>query len=96
MGIAQMKITSVNIFVQKYKNPVHAFANVTMDDSFVIRGLAIKRKFDGTYYVTMPEFPRKDPSIQNCVAFPTNDNTRKEIEYAVLKAYNNRLENSYA
>jgi stage V sporulation protein G len=62
-----------------------AFASITLDDCFVIRGLKIIKGQTGTF-VAMPSRKRKDGDYQD-IAHPINNSTRKWMEDIVLEKY---------
>lgn len=68
-----------------------AFANVTFDDSFVIRGLKVISGAKG-FFVSMPSRRRPDGSHQD-IAHPINSEMRREIEERVLEAYQDKAGN---
>ncbi len=60
-------------------------AKVTFDDCFVVRDLRVLLD-SGSYSVAMPSHRLADGTIKD-IAHPTNVETFKQIEDAVLKAY---------
>ena len=83
-----MEITEVRITLRD-EAKLKAFANVTFDNAFVIRGLKIINGNTG-YFVSMPSRKRKDGTHQD-IAHPINNDTRKMIEDKVLAAYEDEL-----
>ncbi len=83
-----MKVTEVRISLRE-DGRLLAFANITLDDCFVVRGLKIIAGDDG-YFVSMPSRKRQNGSYQD-IAHPINNETRDEIENSVLKAYRNSV-----
>ena len=83
-----MEITEVRITLRD-EAKLKAFANVTFDNAFVIRGLKIINGNTG-YFVSMPSRKRKDGTHQD-IAHPINNETRKMIEDKVLAAYEEEL-----
>lgn len=83
-----MQITEVRITLRD-EEKLKAFANVTFDDAFVIRGLKIINGNSG-YFVSMPSRKRKDGTHQD-IAHPINNEMRKMIEDKVLAAYEEEL-----
>jgi stage V sporulation protein G len=80
-----MKITEVRISLRDDAK-LKAFASITLDDCFVIRGLKIIQGQSGTF-VAMPSRKRKDGDYQD-IAHPINNDTRKWMEEIVLGEYN--------
>ena len=83
-----MEITEVRITLRN-EDKLKAFANVTFDDEFVIRGLKIINGNSG-YFVSMPSRKRSDGTHQD-VAHPINNRMRQKIEESVLSAYEAEL-----
>lgn len=80
-----MKVTEVRIFKVKDQDPVKAYASVTFDNEFVIGKV---RLVDGSkgLFAAMPSEKGKDGKFHD-VAFPLNGTLRKEINDAVVEAY---------
>jgi len=74
-----VEITEVRITLRD-EPKLKAFVNVTLDNSFVIRG----------YFVSMPSRKRKNGTHQD-IAHPINNEMRRTIEDKVLAAYENEL-----
>ncbi len=79
-----MDITEVRISLRDDAK-LKAFASITLDDCFVIRGLKIIQGQTGTF-VAMPSRKRKDGEYQD-IAHPINNSTRKWMEDIVLAKY---------
>ena len=88
-----MEITEVRVTLRD-EEKLKAFANVTFDDAFVIRGLKIISGAKG-YFVSMPSRRRPDGSHQD-IAHPINSDMRRIIEQRVLDAYQEKVKNSSA
>ncbi len=84
-----MQITEVRISLRDEER-LKAFANVTFDDEFVVRGLKVIDGNNG-YFVSMPSRQRPDGSYQD-IAHPINSDMRGRLEEAVLGAYHRELE----
>lgn len=87
-----MEITEVRITLRN-EDKLKAFASITFDDCFVVRGLKVINGSQG-YFVSMPSRRRKDGTYQD-LAHPINNDMRKDIEDRVLDAFEaelNRLE----
>lgn len=83
-----MEITEVRITLRD-EEKLKAFANITFDNAFVIRGLKVINGNQG-YFVSMPSRKRSDGTHQD-IAHPVNNEMRKLIEEKVLQAYENML-----
>lgn len=83
-----MEITEVRVTLRD-EEKLKAFANVTFDEEFVIRGLKIINGNNG-YFVSMPSRKRVDGTHQD-ICHPINNLMRERIEKAVLAAYEEEL-----
>ena len=83
-----MEITEVRITLRD-EEKLKAFANITFDNSFVIRGLKVINGNQG-YFVSMPSRKRSDGTHQD-IAHPVNNEMRRLIEEKVLQAYESAL-----
>jgi stage V sporulation protein G len=84
-----MKITEVRVSLRDDAK-LKAFASITLDDSFVIRGLKIIEGKTGTF-VAMPSRRRKDGEYQD-IAHPINNEAREEMERIILAEYRRERE----
>ena len=81
-----MKITEVRIFPKTEKdNKLCAFANITFDDCFVVRGLKVIEGSKGLF-VVMPSRKVKGDDYRD-VAHPITAEFKDYIQQEVLKAY---------
>jgi stage V sporulation protein G len=83
-----VEITEVRITLRD-EEKLKAFANVTFDDAFVIRGLKVINGNKG-YFVSMPSRKRLDGTHQD-IAHPVSNEMRRIIEEKVLEAYEMEL-----
>ena len=79
-----MEITEIRISLRD-DNKLKAFASITLDNCFVIRGLKIIEGAKGVF-VAMPSRKRPDGTYQD-VAHPINNSTRDWMEEQIIKAY---------
>jgi stage V sporulation protein G len=79
-----MDITEVRISLRSDAK-LKAFASITLDDCFVIRGLKIIQGASGIF-VAMPSRKRKDGDYQD-IAHPINNKTRQWMEDKILSKY---------
>jgi stage V sporulation protein G len=84
-----MNITEVRVSLREDAK-LKAFASITLDNCFVIRGLKIIEGKTGTF-VAMPSRKRKDGEYQD-IAHPINNEARDEMERIVLAEYRKELE----
>jgi stage V sporulation protein G len=83
-----MEITEVRITL-KNEEKLKAFANITFDNEFVVRGLKVISGSQG-YFVSMPSRRRKDGTFQD-LAHPVTNELRKKIEDTILNAFEKEL-----
>ncbi|MCK4395514.1 septation regulator SpoVG [candidate division WOR-3 bacterium] len=83
-----MEITEVRITLRD-EPKLKAFANITLDDCFVIRGLKIIEGVNG-FFISMPSRKGKDGTYRD-IAHPINNETRERIETVILEEYKKEL-----
>jgi len=79
-----VEVTEVRISLRG-EDKLKAFANVTLDGEFVIRGVKVIQGPNG-YFVSMPSRRRSDGTYQD-ICHPVNAGMRRKLETAVLDAY---------
>ena len=84
-----MKITEIRITLRD-DNKLKGFASITLDDSFVIRGLKIIEGASGPF-IAMPSRKRKDGTFQD-IAHPINMDTREWMEAEIIAAYKQEVQ----
>ncbi len=84
-----MEITDIRVTLRN-EDKLKGFANITLDNQFVIRGLKIIAGTNG-FFVSMPSRKRPDGSHQD-IAHPVNSEARKLVEERVLLAYEETLQ----
>ena len=85
-----VEITEVRVSLRN-DDKLKAFVSITLNDSFVVRGLKIIRGNSGLF-VAMPSRKRPDGQHQD-LAHPINDQTRKYLTGTVLEEYERELAN---
>jgi len=81
-----VKITEIRVFPQANKeNKLCAFANITFDDCFVVRGLKVLEGSKGLF-VVMPSRKVKGDDYRD-IAHPITAEFKDYIQTEVLKAY---------
>jgi stage V sporulation protein G len=85
-------ITEVRVSIRNDEK-LKAFVSITLNDSFVIRGLKIIKGNSGLF-VAMPSRKRPDGQHQD-LAHPINDATRKYLTEVVMKEYQRELANPH-
>lgn len=83
-----MEITEVRVYpVDEEK--LKAYVTITFDSCFVVRDIKIIKGQEGLF-VSMPSRKRKDGTYKD-VAHPLNNDTRQNIENAILAEYEREL-----
>jgi stage V sporulation protein G len=85
----RVNITEIRITLRD-DNKLKGFASITLDDSFVIRGLKIIEGASGPF-IAMPSRKRKDGTFQD-IAHPINMETREWMEGQIIAAYKQELQ----
>jgi stage V sporulation protein G len=83
-----VEITEVRVSLRDDEK-LKAFVSITLNDSFVIRGLKIIHGNTGLF-VAMPSRKRPDGQHQD-LAHPINDSTRKYLTDIVMAEYHREL-----
>jgi len=83
-----IQITEVRISLRDDEK-LKAFVSITLNDSFVVRGLKIIHGNTGLF-VAMPSRKRPDGQHQD-LAHPINDQTRKYLTEIVMTEYQREL-----
>ncbi len=84
-----MNITDVKVFPRTAKQ-LKAFANVIIDDCFIIRNIKIIEGKNGLF-IAMPSQRTKNGEYRD-IAHPINTEARTHLEDLILTKYNEVLE----
>lgn len=84
-----MEITEIRMSLRD-DNKLKAFASITLDNCFVIRGLKVIEGAKGIF-VAMPSRKRPDGTYQD-IAHPINNDTRSWMEDQIVEAYKKERE----
>ncbi|MGQ9705479.1 MAG: septation regulator SpoVG [bacterium] len=84
-----MEISEVRISLRN-EDRLKAYATITFDNSFVVRGLKVIRGDKGLF-VAMPSKKMRDGSYRD-VAHPINMETRNYIQKTILEEYEIQLD----
>jgi len=79
------EITEVRIYKSRGDGAVKAYASVSLDNEFVVKGIKVLEGENGLW-VSMPSRKAKDGSFQD-VFHPASREAREKIVNAVLDAY---------
>ncbi len=80
-----MEITEVRINLNK-GGKVRAFAQIVLDDCFLVGDIRILEGKEGTVTVSMPARRLRNGSFRD-IAHPLNTETRRRLESAILGEY---------
>ena len=90
-----VKITNVNVVLRNRGegSGVLAFADVVLDDSFVVRNIKIlKAKNREGYLLSFPSQQTRESKKWYDVCFPINNDVRKYFEEVIFNTYEKLLE----
>jgi len=93
VDLLMIEITEVRVSLRNDEK-LKAFVSITLNDSFVVRGLKIIKGNSGLF-VAMPSRKRPDGQHQD-LAHPINDITRKYLTDKVMAEYDRELANPTA
>ena len=87
-----MKITDVKIFKARQRGPVLAYANVILDNKFIIRGITLIEK-GNKRYISMParRLRGEERSFRD-ICHSLNSDIRNELTQKVFAAYDEFIE----
>lgn len=86
-----MEITDVKIFKAKKRGPVLAYANVILDNNFIIRGITLLETEKGRF-VSMPARKLRNGKFRD-VSHPLNSEVRENLTKTIFQAYEEFEEN---
>lgn len=87
-----MEITDVKIFRAKKRGPVLAYANVVLDNKFIIRGITLLETEKGKF-ISMPARRLRDGERHfRDICHPLNSEVREELTDAIFTAYEEFIE----
>ncbi len=85
-----MEITDVKIYKAKQRGPVLAYANVILDNQFIIRGITLIDK-DGRRFVSMPARKLRNGKFRD-ISHPLNSEVREKLTKTIFQAYEEFLQ----
>ncbi len=91
-----MKITDIRIFKAKKRGPVLAYANVILDNRFIIRGITLLETEKTGRFISMPSrlLRNEDRRSYRDVCHPLNTDVRNELTETIFAAYDEFMEDS--
>jgi stage V sporulation protein G len=84
-----MEITEVKIFPFEpgdLQKNLKAYAEITVDDALILRGIKIFEKENGGIFITFPAIQGKDKTFHDIV-IPKTPDIKSQIRDAVVGAY---------
>jgi len=84
-----MEITAVKIFPFEpgdLQKNLKAYAEITVDDALILKGIKIFEKENGGIFITYPAIQGKDQTFHDIV-IPTNPEIKKQIRDAIVEVY---------
>lgn len=88
-----IKVTDVRIFKMEKKGALLGYANIVLNDSFIIRGIKLIET-EKNRFVAMPSRKlRGDKRAYRDLCHPLNQDVRDKITIAIFDAYDNIQEN---
>ncbi len=89
-----MKITDVKIFKAKKRGAVLAYANVILDDRFIIRGITLLATERTGRFISMPSRLLKNDNKRSYrdICHPLNQTVRDELTQTIFAAYDDFVE----
>lgn len=90
-----MEITDIKIFKAKQGGAVLAYANVILDNYFIIRGITLLETEQSGRFISMPSrlLRNADRRSYRDMCHPLNSNIRKELTEKIFNAYDEFIEN---
>lgn len=90
----EIKITDVKIFKIKQRGALLGYANIVLNNSFIIRGIKILESEKNGRFVAMPSRRlREEKRAYRDLCHPINQETREIITATIFNAYD-ELENT--
>lgn len=87
----EIKITDVRIFKIEQRGALLGYANIVLNDSFIIRGIRILENERVGRFVAMPSRRlREEKRAYRDLCHPINQETREIITKAIFDAYDNQ------
>ena len=90
-----MEITDVKIFKTKKRGPVLAYANVILDNRFIIRGITLLETEKNGRFISMPSRLLRGEQKHHYrdMCHPLNSEVRDELTQSIFTAYDEFIEN---
>lgn len=83
-----MEIKEIKIFKARQKGPVLAYANVILDNQFIIRGITLLETEKNGRFISMPSRRlRNGERHYRDVCHPLNSDVREQLAETIFDAY---------
>lgn len=89
-----MEITDVKIFKARQRGPILAYANIILDERFIIRGITLLETEKNGRFLGMPSrrLKAEGKSFRD-VCHPLNQKVRNELTEKIFAVYDELMEN---
>jgi len=81
-----MKISNVKIFKAKKRGPVLAYANIILDNQFIIRGITLLETEKNKRFIAMPSRRLRNGTYRD-MCHPLDSKVREMLTQTVFEAY---------
>lgn len=89
-----MEITDIRIFKTNKKGPVLAYANIILNNCFIVRGITLVETEKNGRFISMPSRRlRGEKKTFRDMCHPLNSEIRENLTKMVFEAYDNFIEN---
>lgn len=89
----ELKITDVKIFKIKQRGALLGYANIVLNNSFIIRGIKILESEKNGRFVAMPSRRlREEKRAYRDLCHPINQEAREIITKTIFNAYDEQIE----
>ena len=90
-----MEITNIKIFEAKQRGPVLGYANIILDNKFIIRGVTLVETEQRGRFISMPSRRwRNQQRAFRYICHPLNAEVRNELTEIVFAAYDEYMKNN--
>ncbi len=91
-----MEITDIKIFKTNKKGPVLAYANVILNNCFILRGITLLETEKNGRFISMPSrrLRNGNKKLYRDMCHPLNSEIRETLTESVFSAYDEFIENN--
>lgn len=88
-----MEITNIRIFKARQRGPILAYANIILENRFIIRGITLLETENGRF-ISMPSRKlRNEQKSYRDICHPLNSDVRNQLTEIIFAAYDEFIEN---